>query len=267
MRCPPRSRHNRDATVGKYPHGVPQAPILTLELIPDGDASIRAADATWDVFLGDAVVRAKDAGGGTLVIWIKQSTGEYDRRATSSGLSPQRTLTQMRCTLPCAGSAIFPSNITVAPFRPGFDEPEWLGAYATAFQDHPAEGEWNFTELTNAEIESWFSPEGFLLARDEIGITGFCWTKLHAADGQGEIFVIGVDPRRRRSGIARALVLAGLEHLSSVGATEGMLYVESENMAALNLYESLGFTAHHTDRSWSMQVPVANELGSIAGQP
>jgi mycothiol synthase len=40
--------------------------------------------------------------------------------------------------------------------------------------------------------------------------------------------------------------VAGLAHLTTEGLRTGMLYVESTNEPALTLYESLGFTRHHT---------------------
>jgi mycothiol synthase len=36
--------------------------------------------------------------------------------------------------------------------------------------------------------------------------------------------------------------VAGLDHLSSLGLAEVVLYVEAENTGAVRLYESFGFT-------------------------
>ena len=35
--------------------------------------------------------------------------------------------------------------------------------------------------LRAREQEAWFDPEGFLLAFDDEGLAGFCWTKVHPA--------------------------------------------------------------------------------------
>ena len=34
----------------------------------------------------------------------------------------------------------------------------------------------------------------------------------------------------------------------------GMLYVDGANTAAIRLYERLGFTVHHTDVAWTIDV-------------
>ena len=83
-------------------------------------------------------------------------------------------------------------------------------------------------------------------------LAGFCWTKLHTdtTPHLGEIYVIAVDPNFARRGLGRALTIAGLQHLSAVGAPVGMLYVAADNLAALSLYRSLGFTTHHTQRAF-----------------
>jgi mycothiol synthase len=41
--------------------------------------------------------------------------------------------------------------------------------------------------------------------------------------------------------------VAGLAYLRERGVRQAMLYVESDNTAALRTYHKLGFTHHHTD--------------------
>ena len=62
--------------------------------------------------------------------------------------------------------------------------------------------------------------------------------------------MIAVDPPFHGRGLGKALTLAGLEHLSSLGITNSMLYVESDNTAAVATYEKLGFTVSRTDTLW-----------------
>lgn len=57
-----------------------------------------------------------------------------------------------------------------------------------------------------------------------------------------------VDPARRRQGLATALVGVLLERGAEQGATTAWLHVETDNAAALALYDSLGFRTHHTMR-------------------
>jgi len=57
---------------------------------------------------------------------------------------------------------------------------------------------------------------------------------------EGEIFVIAVDPDFEHQGLGRALTVAGYAYLAGLGLTEGILYVDAANTAAVTLYRSLG---------------------------
>ncbi|NUS62933.1 MAG: GNAT family N-acetyltransferase, partial [Saccharothrix sp.] len=77
-------------------------------------------------------------------------------------------------------------------------------------------------------------------------LLGFHWTKAHTAE-LGEVYVVGVDPDAQGGGLGKAITLAGLAHLRAAGLTEVMLYVESDNAAALAVYDRLGFTRWDSD--------------------
>lgn len=57
-----------------------------------------------------------------------------------------------------------------------------------------------------------------------------------------------VTEARRRSGLARAVLAEALDWAASRGATTAHLAVEVDNVAALQLYRTLGFTHHHAYR-------------------
>ena len=100
----------------------------------------------------------------------------------------------------------------------------------------------------------WVDLDGFLVADDPDGpgLIGACWTKIHRAAEPvlGEIYVIDVDPRHHGHGWGRSLTVAGLVYLAGRGITVGMLYTDADNVAAVALYRSLGFTVDHIDRSY-----------------
>jgi mycothiol synthase len=68
----------------------------------------------------------------------------------------------------------------------------------------------------------------------------------------GEIFVIGVRPDRHGERLGRNITVAGLDHLARRGFDVGMLYVESDNVPARRLYESLGFRPDHEDVAYEL---------------
>ena len=103
------------------------------------------------------------------------------------------------------------------------------------------------------EAEAWFDPKGFLLAVDADGrVLGYHWTKVHAEEEPpvGEIYVLGVDPAAQGMHLGGALTLAGLRHLRDQGLGDVVLYVESDNAAAIRVYERLSFVRFDIDVSY-----------------
>ena len=79
----------------------------------------------------------------------------------------------------------------------------------------------------------------FLVATVDDGVAGYVVAR-QAAD-EGEILNLGVARGRRRLGIGRALVRAGLRELAGRGAAAVYLEVRESNAAARRLYGDLGF--------------------------
>ena len=78
-----------------------------------------------------------------------------------------------------------------------------------------------------------------LVAEVDGEITGYLIAR--EAGGSGEILNLAVDPPRRRAGIARTLLAAGLAVLRRRGAEEIFLEVRESNLAAQALYLAAGF--------------------------
>ncbi len=185
----------------------------------------------------------------TLRIW---SHGEHPaalRLAGRYGFGRSRELWRMGRDL--AGTdlpeAPAPEGVTVRAFRPGRDETAVVRVNHRAFSWHPEQGDMSAADLREKEREDWFDAEGFLLAvspSDEL--LGFHWTKTHP-DHTGEVYVVGVDPNTRGSGLGRALTVAGLRYLKRIGCPRVMLYVEADNGPAISVYERLGFQRWDVD--------------------
>jgi mycothiol synthase len=108
-------------------------------------------------------------------------------------------------------------------------------------------------DLLGREREGWFDPAGLLLYEVDGRLAGSCWTKIHrdADPPLGEIYVISVDPDFQGRGLGRSLTEAGLSWLAHAGIKVGMLYVDGDNVAAVKLYRSMGFTDDHVDRAYT----------------
>ncbi len=219
---------------------------------------VRGSTGAEVALLERAVEHVAAEGGGLVVLWVFEPDERDDEAAARAGFRHQRDLLQERVPLPLGEEPAWPPGVEVRPFVPGQDDRAWLTVNNRAFADHPEQGGWVEATLERRMAEPWFDPKGFLLAFDADGLAGFCWTKVHpATDAEpelGEIFVIGVDPSRQGSGLGRALVVAGLSHLSDQGIRTGMLFVDGDNEAALRLYASLGFTTHRVDRAYEREV-------------
>jgi mycothiol synthase len=205
----------------------------------------------------------EDANGALLALEVDPATEQDAQKATAAGLVLTREVLQLRRPLPIGRSSTLPCRI----FRPETDEAEFLRVNNLAFAWHPDQSDWTHDRLAARITQPWFSPEGFLIHEKDGRMLAFCWTKVHPAHDEdpelGEIYVIGVDPAAHGRGLGTEMVLAGLDHLSSLGITTGMLHVEADNHAALQMYDRLGFSRHSAHQWWTKpDAPVgATELG------
>jgi mycothiol synthase len=232
-----------------YGHLTMMSGAWTLQIITHPN---RRFEGVEKVITETAYQLVSESGGGTFTLWRFHTSFADDVLASELSLAPGRDLYQMRCVFPRKEKAMWPLGITVRTFDPDEDVDAWLAANARIFTDHPEQSKIDAEAFERRMRAPWFDPTGFLIAVDESGtIAGFCWTKEHVAHGLGEIYAIGVDPEKRASGLGRALVLAGLEHLGGRGMPLGMLYVDAANEAAIELYNLLGFSEHHRDCAYT----------------
>ncbi|EDY48120.1 truncated acetyltransferase [Streptomyces clavuligerus] len=165
------------------------------------------------------------------------------------GLTLFRELRQLRRPLEPLDIAepVLPPGVTVRAFVPGQDDTAWLAVNAAAFAHHPEQGALTQRDLDDRTAEPWFDPRGFFLAERDGEIIGFHWTKVHAAERLGEVYVVGIRPDAQGGGLGKALTAIGLRHLAAEGLPTAMLYVDADNTAAVTVYERLGFRTHEID--------------------
>jgi mycothiol synthase len=150
-------------------------------------------------------------------------------------------------------------GVDVRTFRVGQDEEAWLALNAEAFAHHPEQGRTTRADLDERMAEPWFDPAGFFLAWRGEELVGFHWTKVHEDPPAGEVYVVGVSPRAQGGGLGRMLTLTGLHHLADRGLEQVLLYVESDNAAAVAVYERLGFT--HAPEDTHVQYSLPEDQG------
>jgi len=193
---------------------------------------------------------------GRLRLWAHGDHPSASALALSLGFRRVRVLYQMRRSLFAPiDPPVLPSGVALRAFVPGQDDERWVAVNTRAFADHPEQGRWTVDDLRVRMAEPWFDPAGFLLAEEGSELVGFHWTKVHGNAGHdhdpiGEVYVLGVDPAAHGRGLGRALTLAGLRYLRSRGLDQAMLYVDGTNVAAVSLYEKLGFARWSTDVSF-----------------
>jgi mycothiol synthase len=231
--------------VAGYAHMDPTDPVEG----PSGELVIDPAHRRQG--LGLLLLRAliAEAGDRPLRLWAHGDLPAATRLAAAAGFERVRALWQMRRSLQSRlDRPQVPDGVTVRTFVAGRDEDEWTDLNARAFARHPEQGAWTREDLDLREREPWFDPDGFFLAERDGKLVGFHWTKIHQqAEPIGEVYVVGVAPEERGTGLGRALTLVGLRYLRDRGLLQVMLYVDESNTPAIRLYESLGFAHWDTD--------------------
>ena len=204
-----------------------------------------------DALLSEATETALARGGEGVRLWAY--IPEAVQAAERAGFRLERELYHMRAPLPLAASPRLPPGIEVRGFREGVDERVWLDANNRVFSGHPENGNWEPADLNRRRRLPWFSAEGFRMAWDGPELAGFCWTKTPSPRA-GEIYVIGVLPDYQGMGLGKALLLEAAGHMHAhQGARHCVLYVDAVNAPAREMYLSMGFRRHHTDRSYLLR--------------
>lgn len=208
-----------------------------------------------------ALIRAAlDRSGGRNQFWAHGTLDAASAAAAALGLTPVRELMQMRRSLHDLPPAAMSQGARIRGYSGPADDAELLRVNKAAFSWHPEQGRWAQSDIDERRREAWFDPAGLFLAFDEASdrLLGFHWTKVHtdeAGDRIGEVYVVGIDPDAQGRGLGRALTLVGLEHLAGRLADADdptvLLYVESDNTAALRTYGRLGFTVYSVNTAYA----------------
>jgi mycothiol synthase len=213
------------------------------------------------------LAKAIEICGKELRLWVHGDQPAAHALATSFGFEKIRTVLQMSKPLtdiqqlPKVNKIKVDPDIVIRSFLPGIDSDAWLSLNNRVFKDHPEQGGWQLADLNIRINEEWFDEQGFFLAEVDNKIIGSTWTKIHGShthqhEGEieshahpaiGEIYITAVDQEYSGRGIGKVLTITALNYLKYQGLSDAMLYVDFDNKAALNLYQSLGFNQSSMD--------------------
>ncbi|CAM3213532.1 mycothiol synthase [Mycobacterium intermedium] len=219
--------------------------------------------------IGTALIRATMAKtNGSNHFWAHGTLQAARATAAAVGLTAVRELLQMRRSLrdstdPAAELAgemasATAGEVRIRTYAGASDDQELLRVNNAAFAYHPEQGGWTEADLAERRDEPWFDPDGLFMAFDARSDTllGFHWTKVHLDQpGLGEVYVVGVDPAAQGRGLGKTLTKIGVtwlaQRLAEAAEPTVMLYVESDNVAAVRTYQSLGFTTYSVDTAYA----------------
>jgi mycothiol synthase len=201
--------------------------------------------------------KSREICGSKMRLWAHGDLSAAQKLAEENGFERIRTVIQMRKSL--ADLQPLQHNFQIRTFLPGIDNEEWLALNNKVFIDHPEQGGWSIKDLQTRLNESWFDAAGFFIATEDGKLIGFTWTKIHGGhshkhedqieqhdhDPIGEIYITGV--ATSGTGLGKVLTQTALAYLKANGLSTAMLYVDSDNQIALNLYKSLGFAESSQD--------------------
>lgn len=248
-------------------------------LITETDEAVGYLNLSPDAAMAELVVhpRLRRRGFGTELVraavaetagrtrfWAHGTLEPARATAAALGLVPVRELLQMRRSLRGTHDLVRPApGVRIRTYAGADDDAELLRVNNAAFADHPEQGGWTDVQLAERRNEPWFDPAGLFLAFDDSGgdgagkLLGFHWTKVHSdEDGLGEVYVVGVDPSAQGRGLGQLLTAVGIASLADrlAGAADPtvLLYVESDNVAAVRTYQRLGFRTHSVDTAYAV---------------
>lgn len=172
--------------------------------------------------------------------------------ASALGLAVVRGLLVMRLDLSRSAltAAIpMPDGFVLDHYRSS-DLARLVAVNAAAFATHPEQGILTAADFEARMNEPWYRNTDLLVARDARTqeLVGYHWTKVEG--GEGEVYVIGIDPGLNGRGLGRALLEAGIIHMQNRGASIIDLYVEAANERVVGIYRAAGFEVIHVDVSY-----------------
>ncbi len=192
-----------------------------------------------------AISKSKERGVRVVHVNIRQDDMAAGRILTELGFSLVRQFLELRLDIGRVDGLDIHPTVGWRYLQQGQEDE------LTRLQNCAFAGTWgynfNTVETMTFRISlSTCSRQDIVIAYDEGKAVGYCWTGISCEEGipslrKGRIYMLGVDPDRRRKGIGRQLMMVGLARIRNRGLEVAELTVDSENKIACALYQALGF--------------------------
>jgi mycothiol synthase len=150
----------------------------------------------------------------------------------------------------------WPPGITARTIDRTRDIGPWVSLVNAAFAGHATPLQLDEDLIRATWDDGPGRDEDLLVLEVEDGrLVGYCAAEPRrledgAVEPEGEIWTIGVEPRRQGRGLGRQLLRWGVQRLRDVGVTTVTLAVNARNPRALALYLSEGFARTHARDRW-----------------
>ncbi len=220
----------------------PEFPIrrAVMELgVPDSCSAQEASLA----LIQAAIARARQLEVLKLHIQVRSNDESKIRLLQAYGFQPVRRYATMQWKGGVLGETKLPRGFTLRAFRADRDIQVLTDIQNAAFGDS-----WGFSPNTVEQIEARVAdrsttPEGIIFVTHDDDIAAYNWTVRPAGPGGklGRIAMTGVHPLFQGRGLSRPTVLSGMRWLRSQGVETIELEMDSSNLSAARVYESLGF--------------------------
>ncbi|MYD51535.1 MAG: GNAT family N-acetyltransferase [Dehalococcoidia bacterium] len=220
----------------------PELPIRRA-VLQMGVSGGRSPQAVEQALLDAAIERASRLPVDLLHTQIPSEDDAGRRLLCDAGFLPVRQYATLRWSGDALPKEDLPHDFALRSFRIGHDTKALTDIQNAAFTDS-----WGFSPNTVEQIEARVAsksttPEGILFVTHGDDVAAYNWTVRPAGPGGklGRIAMTGVHPNYRGMGLSRPTVLAGMRWLASQGVEVIELEMDSSNLSAAKVYQSLGF--------------------------
>ena len=197
-----------------------------------------------DALLREAAERARAAGLDRLHVDVPEADEARRAAFAERGWTHVREHLHLRRPPSPPAPAVLPSGTTLRQAETAADAEAVAALQNTAFA-----GSWGYAPNTPEEaayriFELPDLPDHVAMIEDADGedLIAYAWSHRPTADRPAVVGMVGVAPGRQGQGLGRVVTGFSVNALIDFGARSIEITVDSENPAAIRVYESLGFT-------------------------